>query len=100
MVDLLVKVPCSDMHKSFTPNAISGTPLTLFRCDRRHATMHVNIFIHVHVKPERAMVSIFFFLGPKLGDPSEPVSATLVRWIGKVWVSRWWWYRLYTDGYM
>jgi hypothetical protein len=65
MVDLLVKVPCSDMHKSFTPNAISGTPLTLFRCDRRHATMHVNIFIHVHVKPERAMVSIFFFFGPK-----------------------------------
>jgi hypothetical protein len=37
------KCHVSDMHKSFTPNAMSGTPLTLFRCDRRHATMHVNL---------------------------------------------------------
>lgn len=37
------KCHVSDMHKSFTPNAMSGTPPTLFRCDLRQAAMHVNL---------------------------------------------------------
>jgi hypothetical protein len=78
----------SKCHTGNTTNLVSV---------RSSTCKHARERIHVHVKPERAITTkggnLFF-----LGDSSDPVSAVGLRWIGKVWVSRWWWYRLYTDG--
>lgn len=70
------------MHKSFTPNAIPGALLTLFRFDRRRAIMHAT---REHACARRTRTSnggiLFFLVGASLGDSSD---SQPLLWIGKV----------------